>query len=156
MSSPPKSQKEDPGPSHSRHAICIIATEYFLSSKDFLFLLLTYSLIYEKVRVENRLYHLHFNLCIQPLEVLSVFLRNLQIIFPLGSAGCALGFAEAAIRPGFLDATSGRRWGLYARMCWEGADCLGLYNEREIIIKKNLKPSVHSRKELSSPIIYSA
>lgn len=77
-------------------------------------------------------------------------------MFPLGSAGRALGFAAAAVRPGVLDATSGRRRGLYARMCWGRADCVGLYNEGELVIKKNLKPSVHSRKELLSPIIYGA
>lgn len=46
--------------------------------------------------------------------------------FPSGSAGRALGFAEEAVRPGVLDAASGRRRGLYVGMGWGDPGCSGL------------------------------
>lgn len=73
--------------------------------------------------------------------------------FPLGSSWCSLGFVEAAVWPGFFDATSGRRWGLYMGMYWERANCLGQYNEgREIVIKNDFKALLNLRKEILSSI----
>lgn len=46
--------------------------------------------------------------------------RDLQVVSPPGSAGRALGFAAAAVRPGLPDAAPGRRRGSYAGMRWEG------------------------------------